>query len=91
MPLRGAVIALLATLVIGVQAGATAPGSAGATVFVVDVQAKAGSAAIRWRATAGARVIVEVGLRDDYGVWSKAGASGRVRGGGDPRSVGSSR
>ena len=65
-------LALVAVLGLGLMSAAglaTPPGVP--AVSVVGVEAQAGAAAIRWRATPRARVLIEVGLTDEYGVWSK--------------------
>jgi hypothetical protein len=56
--------------------GAAALASAGANASrvlvpeVVDVEPRAFSATVRWRVPAAARVVVEVGIDDRYGIWS---------------------
>lgn len=75
MPAPRLALACLASVVL------TQAGSAGAAVSVsiLGVEAKAGSATVEWRTSPGARVLVEVGLTGEYGVWSKpvrAGVSG---------------
>jgi hypothetical protein len=64
-------------VVVASGAGASPPALA---VAIDGLQARASSAAISWRTSLPARVVVEYGLDGDYGVWSKASATTRTSG-----------
>jgi hypothetical protein len=72
------VATIFACSVLLVQAGAAGGVRASAlpVVSITRVDAKAGSAAVRWQASPGARVFVELGRTDEYGVWAKPVRSG---------------
>ena len=67
-----------AVVFLGAARAATSPALA---VSVTGVTAGPFSATVRWQASAPASVVVEYGLTDDYGVWSRRVASGQDRAG----------
>ncbi|HET7743846.1 MAG TPA: hypothetical protein VFK76_03825 [Gaiellaceae bacterium] len=80
--LGGRAIGLLAILgavaALGAARAATNPAL---SVSVSGVKAGPFSATVRWQVSTPASVVVEYGLGDDYGVWSRPVASGPDRGG----------
>jgi hypothetical protein len=79
--LGGRALGLLAILGAVVLLGAARPAatSPALSVSVTGVTAGPFSATVRWQVSAPANVVVEYGLTDDYGVWSRRAASGPDR------------
>jgi len=73
--------AVLALAVLGGLAGAAGAGGPALSVVVVGVRPGPYSATISWQTSAPATVLVEYGLSEDYGVWTRRIASGPDRAG----------
>jgi hypothetical protein len=73
--MRAAVLAVCVAAALGSLGAAGAEGSTLA-VAVVDVKTAPYSATVYWRVNEPASVVVEYGLTDDYGSWSRRRASG---------------
>jgi hypothetical protein len=72
MERRHLALASCALVALGLTGAASVAATPGApAVSIVGVDARTGSAVIRWQVTPGARVRVEVGLTAEYGVWSR--------------------
>jgi hypothetical protein len=75
-----ALAALAIAVILGTTGGARAA-PYGLVVSVTGVTPGPFSATVRWQVSAPARVVVEYGLTDDYGVWSRRIVSGPDRSG----------
>jgi hypothetical protein len=80
--MRATSFAALALAVLGGLAGAAGAVRPALALTVVGVQPGPYSATVRWQVSTPATVVVEYGLSEDYGVWSRRVASGHDRAGG---------
>jgi hypothetical protein len=67
---RSAALVLLALFMAGILASTGANASRSPVPDVVGVQAGSFSAVVKWQVPESARVVVEVGPDDRYGIWS---------------------
>ncbi|MDH4103700.1 MAG: hypothetical protein OEV29_10000 [Thermoleophilia bacterium] len=71
----------LALAVLGGLAGSAGAAPSALSVTVVGIEPGPYSATVRWAVSTPASVVVEYGLTDEYGVWSRRVISGRDRAG----------
>lgn len=76
-----AVLVLAAVVVLGGLPRAAGAAGSALSVAVVGVAPGSYSATVRWQVSAPATVVVEYGLTDEYGIWSRRARSGRDRAG----------
>jgi hypothetical protein len=75
---RSAALLLLAFVPLGALASGGSSASRAPAVDVVEVQANAFSAVVKWRVSDPARVVLEVGVDDRFGIWSPSTAANRA-------------